>query len=154
MKITSPAFGHEGSIPPQYTCDGENRHVPLDFDAVPAEAKSLVLIAEDIDVPVEIEPSGIFDHWVVFNIPPKTPGAKEVDAVMPGTYGANSAGQTAYIGPCPPEGEHRYYFRLYALDTQLALKKGVKKPEILEAMEGHVIAKAELMGRYERQSKS
>lgn len=154
MKITSPAFGHDGRIPPQYTCDGENKHVPLDFEAVPAEAKSLVLIMEDPDAPKDAAPSGIFDHWIVFNIPPKTTGAKEIDAVMPGTYGTNSAGQSAYTGPCPPDGEHRYFFRLYALDTQLALKKGAVKPEVLEAMEGHVIAKAELVGRYSREPKA
>jgi Raf kinase inhibitor-like YbhB/YbcL family protein len=150
MKITSNAFPHDGAIPPEFTCDGANKIPPLTFEAVPAEAKSLVLVVEDPDVPKGMVPGDVFDHFVVFNIPPKTEGMKEVDTVLPGTYGENSAGQSAYTGPCPPDREHRYFFKLFALDTQLALKKGSKKKEVLEAMEGHVIAKAELVGRYNR----
>ncbi|HEU0080588.1 MAG TPA: YbhB/YbcL family Raf kinase inhibitor-like protein [Candidatus Paceibacterota bacterium] len=155
MNITSPAFVPGGSIPPQYTCDatdGVGSHVPLDFQGVPAEAKSLVLIMEDPDVPRDRMPEGVFDHWVVFNIPPKTAGVKEkeIESALPGTYGNNSAGQAAYAGPCPPDRQHRYFFRLYALDTQLALKKGATKKEVQEAMEGHIVAEAELVGVYER----
>ncbi len=153
MKLTSPAFGPGEPIPSVYTCDGANKLPPLSFEGVPAEAKSLALVADDPDVPKDLMPEGVFDHLVVFNIPPKTEGVKDVDTVVPGTYGNNGAGQAAYAGPCPPDREHRYFFRLYALDTQLALKKGATKKELLEAMEGHVIAKAELMGTYERQKK-
>ncbi|HEY9481164.1 MAG TPA: YbhB/YbcL family Raf kinase inhibitor-like protein [Candidatus Paceibacterota bacterium] len=153
MKLTSIAFEAGGKIPPQYTCDGDNKMMPLSFDGVPAEAKSLALTIDDPDVPKDRVPSGVFDHLVVFNIPPKTEGVKETDTTVPGTYGNNGAGQPAYAGPCPPDREHRYFFRLYALDTQLALKKGATKEELLADMEGHVIAKAELMGTYERQQK-
>lgn len=150
MNITSPVFTDSGSIPSKYTCDGSNTPPPLDFEGVPAEAKSLVLIMDDPDVPWEVLPEGVFDHWVVYNIPPKTGGFKETDTILPGTYGVNSIGQTAYTGPCPPDGAHRYFFRLYALDIQLALKKGASKTEVLAAIEGYVIAQAELMGTYER----
>lgn len=157
MKIISTAFEQGGLIPADYTCDRPgNKMPPLTFDAVPAEAKSLALIVEDPDAPADKAPNGLFDHLIAFNIPPKTVGVKEVDATVPGTYGTNSAGQTAYMQPCPPADdarEHRYFFRLYALDTQLALKKGASKADVLSAMEGHVIAKAELMGRYAREQK-
>ncbi|MDE1875124.1 MAG: YbhB/YbcL family Raf kinase inhibitor-like protein [Patescibacteria group bacterium] len=149
MKLSSPAFAAGGSIPSVYTCDGANSHPPLVFDGVPAEAKSLVLIMDDPDVPKDLVPSGVYDHWVVFNIPPKTTGVAE-GSESPGTLGANGAGQPAYTGPCPPDREHRYFFRLYALDTQLALKKGATKDEVLAAIDGHVISKAELMAKYAR----
>ncbi len=150
MKITSTAFPENGEIPSQFTCDGSNKQVPLTFEAVPSEAKSLALIIDDPDVPKDKFPSGVFDHLVAFNIPPKSTGVKETDERIPGTYGSNSSGQSAYTGPCPPDKEHRYFFKLFALDTQLALKKGATKAELLEAMEGHVIATAELVGRYNR----
>ena len=162
MKISSIAFEDGGLIPAEYTCDGANKNPPLTFEAVPAEAKSLVLIMEDRDDPKDLVPSGVFDHWVVFNISPKVPGVAPLTGMAAaggdvagqtaalGSLGSNTAGQVAYTGPCPPDREHRYFFALYALDTQLALKKGVTKTEVLGAMEGHVIAKAELMGRYNR----
>jgi Raf kinase inhibitor-like YbhB/YbcL family protein len=147
-------------IPAEFTCDGANKNPPLNFEAVSPDAKSLVLIMEDPDVPRDMMPSGVFDHWVVFNISPKVTGvaahtgmSAAVDGVEGkalGTLGANSAGPAVYTGPCPPDREHRYFFRLYALDTQLALKKGAKKEEVLSSMEGHVLAKAELMGKYNR----
>jgi Raf kinase inhibitor-like YbhB/YbcL family protein len=149
MKLTSAAFAPGGAIPEQYTCDGANSHPPLAFEDVPAEAKSLALIMDDSDVPRDRIPSGVFDHWVVFNIPPKTEGITEGGQV-PGTPGKNGREQDAYTGPCPPDKEHRYFFRLYALDTQLALKKGATKQDVLSAIEGHVIAQAELMGTYNR----
>jgi len=149
MKLSSQAFGPGESIPSQYTCDGANTHPPLSFEAVPPEAKSLALIMDDPDVPKDLMPEGVFDHWVVFNIPPKTAGVAEGSEIQ-GTYGSNSSGQQAYAGPCPPDREHRYFFRLYALDTQLALKKGASKHDVLSAIEGHIIGQAELMGRYER----
>jgi Raf kinase inhibitor-like YbhB/YbcL family protein len=150
MKISSDSFEHGGIIPQKYTCDGDNAHPPLTFDGVPGEAKSLVLIMDDPDVPKDRIPSGVFDHWVVFNIPPRSHGVRETESAIEGTYGQNSREQNAYTGPCPPDREHRYFFKLYALDTQLALKKGAKKADVLEAIEGHVIAKAELMGKYNR----
>jgi Raf kinase inhibitor-like YbhB/YbcL family protein len=107
---------------------------------------------DDPDVPAEVRPERNFDHWVLFDIPPATLGISEGGSI--GTKGANGRGAPAYAGPCPPPqyapSEHRYFFRLYALDTMLNLPEGATKQQVLEAMEGHVIAQAELMGRYER----
>lgn len=149
MKLTSIAFAHDGLIPQFFTCDGKNTHPPLAFHEVPAETQTLALIMDDPDVPRDRIPDGVFDHWVVFNIPPKTTGVSE-NGELPGTYGVNTAGKNAYAGPCPPDREHRYFFRLYALDTHIALTKGATKKELLEAMDGHIIAEAELMARYNR----
>src|SRR4051812_48295460 len=112
MKLTSAAFSEGGTIPPQYSCDGANKHPPLSFEGVPAETKSLALTMDDPDVPKSLMPSGVFDHWVVFNIPPKTTGVSEIDESLAGTYGSNGRGNQAYTGPCPPDREHRYFFRL------------------------------------------
>ena len=149
MRLTSPAFVQNGLIPTEYTCDGGNMNPPLIFENVPKEAASLVLIMDDPDVPKEIRPSGIFDHWVVFNIPSDTRGVA-ADSILPGTNGMNSAGTATYVGPCPPGGEHRYVFKLYALDTLLELPQGALKTQIEDAMECHVIDEAELIGRYVR----
>lgn len=161
MKITSTAFENGGVIPAEYTCDGVNKNPPLSFEAVPPTAKSLVLIMEDPDVPKDRIPSGTFDHWIVYNISPKTTGVVahtgmaaaggDVSGGGPlGTVGTNSGGHPGYTGPCPPEGEHRYFFRLHALDTQIALKKGAKKAEVIDAMEGHIKATTEIMGKYKK----
>lgn len=149
MNITSPAFADGNSIPSKYTCDGENARIPLEFVDIPSNAKSLVLICDDPDIPQFVKDKfGIekYDHWVVFNIPPET---KQFDGNV-GVLGKNSAGNAAYTGPCPPDKEHRYFFYLYALDRMLDLKKGVTKQEVLSAMKDHVIAQAQLVGRYER----
>lgn len=149
MKITSPVFAHNETIPTEYTCDGRNVGPPLVFDNVPEGTRSLALIMDDPDVPTDRRPSGVFDHWVVFNMPPDTSGI-DVNEIPPGIHGANSAGRSVYTGPCPPDREHRYFFRLYALDDMLALDQGATKEEVLEAMQGHILAEAELMGRYDR----
>jgi Raf kinase inhibitor-like YbhB/YbcL family protein len=149
MKIESPVFAHDQSIPGEYTCDGLGVHPPLIFVDVPAETRSLVLIVDDPDVPTSIKTDGIFDHWVMFNIDPIIT-ALDADELVIGTSGANSAGALGYMGPCPPNGEHRYFFRLYALDTTLDLPEGSTKEKITTAMEGHVLAEAALMGRYDR----
>jgi Raf kinase inhibitor-like YbhB/YbcL family protein len=149
MKLTSPAFAENGAIPPTHTCDGSNQSPPLIFTGIPPEAKSLVLIMDDSDVPKDLLPSGVFDHWIVFNIPPDTAGVG-ANETLRGIHGANSAGQAKYTGPCPPDREHRYFFRLYALDAELELPKGASKAEVLKAMVGHILTNAQLMGRYNR----
>ena len=120
MKISSTAFEHEGKIPLKYSCDGENVSTPLDIADVPEGAKTLVLIMDDPDIPDFVKQKfGIekYDHWVFFNIDPKTTQMKEGE--QPGTPGKNSAGEAKYTGPCPPDREHRYFFKLFALDNEL-----------------------------------
>lgn len=154
LGLKSPAFENGGRIPAKYTCDGDRAmNPPLQFFGVPEGAKSLALIMDDPDVPKQLRPDGMFDHWVVFNIPPTAAGIAEDEAV-PGTQGVNGAGSNAYTGPCPPPqyepSEHRYFFRLYALDAELPLREGAAKQEALRAMEGHVMEQAELIGKYKR----
>ena len=144
MKLTSTAFQNNAPIPSDYTCDGSDLSPPLTISDVPSNTKSLVLISDDPDAPV-----GIWDHWVVFNIPLST---KEIakGTEPEGTAGKNSWGRTGYGGPCPPSGTHRYFFKLYALDTMLNLPEGATKKDIEGAMQGHIVAKTELMGTYKR----
>lgn len=155
LSLTSPAFQHNASIPSQFTCDAENVSPPLSISGVPKGAKSLALLMDDPDIPkVFKEQRGIdsFDHWTLFNIPPDT--SEIAQGGSAGTRGANSAGKNEYTGPCPPReyepSEHRYFFRLYALDSLLSLGTGATKQEVLAAMEGHVLEQAELMGKYKR----
>lgn len=148
MQLTSPAFDHGATIPSRYTCDGENMSPPLLIEDVPPEAGALVLVMDDPDVPASAGVS-VWDHWVVYNIPPETRDLPEGQN-PPGMRGKNTRGVFAYGGPCPPDREHRYFFRLYALDAYLTLSEGATKAEVERAMQGHVLAQAELMGRYER----
>jgi len=153
LTLKSSAFENGQVIPPKYTCDGDNVNPPLAIGDVPEEAKSLALIVDDPDVPKQLKPDGVFDHWTLFNIAPATREISENGSA--GTAGATGSGKSAYTGPCPPPqyepSEHRYFFRLYALDGELALPAGASKKEVLAAMEGHVIGQAELVGRYKRQ---
>ena len=149
MKLTSSAFKHEGKIPAKYTCDGDNIAPPLTISDVPPDAKSLVLIMDDPDVPKEFREDGMWDHWVVFNIPPGLSGIKEGEE-PDGTHGVGTGGNTNYFGPCPPDREHRYFFKLYALSTKLDLPEKATKQDVEKAMEGNIVAQTELMGRYER----
>ena len=160
LSLTSPAFSGGGTIPSKFTCDGDRSvSPPLLISGVPEGAKSLALIMDDPDVPKILHADGVFDHWVLFNIPPET---KEIPEGLPaqaggsaGTVGANGAGKNAYTGPCPPPqyepSEHRYIFTLYALDTELPLTEGASKSEVLSAMQGHVISEVQLVGKYKRQ---
>lgn len=150
MKILSTAFEHNGSLPALYTCDGQDISPPLSFSGVPVEAKSLALLMDDPDVPKSIRPDGMWDHWVVWNISPTTQSIKEGEEPQ-GVVGKNTSGQQNYGGPCPPDREHRYFFKLYALDTMLDLSAGSSKTEVEHAMKGHIIAMAELIGTYNRQ---
>lgn len=143
MHIESPAFEANQSIPKKFTCDGEDLSPPLNIQNVPKDTKSLVLIVEDPDAP-----RGTFVHWLAWNIDPSSSQLSEGAAVP--SQGRNDFGELDYRGPCPPKGEHRYFFKLYALDTKLELPSGSNKKELEEVMEGHVIGKAELMGLYQR----
>ncbi|MEK7156632.1 MAG: YbhB/YbcL family Raf kinase inhibitor-like protein [Patescibacteria group bacterium] len=151
--LTSSAFTDNASIPPQFTCDGDRSVSPaLSITGVPEGTKSLALIMDDPDVPKALHADGVFDHWVLFNIPADTREIPEGGSV--GVAGANGAGKNAYTGPCPPPqyepSEHRYIFKLYALDSELALQAGASKADVEKAMEGHIIAETRLTGRYKR----
>ena len=152
MKITSPAFTEGGKIPSKFTCEGEDINPELQFSDVPSSAKTLVLILDDPDVPEFVRKDRMYDHWVVFNIPPATNKIPE-NSQPSGIPGKNTSGGLDYVGPCPPDREHRYFFKLYALDHELALPKGATKKEVEKAMEGRIIAEAQLMGRYEKHKK-
>ncbi len=147
MQITSPVFQEGESIPRKYTCEGVETSFPLNFSGIPSEAKSLALIMDDSDVPKNLRADGMWVHWVVYGIDPKTTEVKEGTPSL-GTQGVNTGGKNGYQGPCPPDREHRYFIKLYALDMTPDLKEGATKEELLKAMEGHIIAQAELMGRY------
>ena len=152
MKLTSSAFSEGQKIPSKYTCEGEGVSPPLEISHVPKEAKSLVLIVDDPDVPAFVRKEQMYDHWVVFNIPPTTTAIPE-DSQPEGIPGRNTGGELSYFGPCPPDREHRYFFKLYALDTSLGLPEGATKKEVEAAMQGHILAKTELMGVYEKHKK-
>ncbi len=142
MKITSSAFQEGGNIPSKFTCDGSDTSPPLQITGVPAEAKSLVLIADDPDAP-----SGLFTHWLIWNIPPQTNSIAEGGAPK-GVQGTNDFGKSGYRGPCPPPGTHRYSFKIFALDRELELRSSAKRSQVDATMKGHVIAQGELVGRY------
>ena len=144
MKITSSAFQEGGNIPSKFSCDGANTSPPLQIADVPPEAKSLVLIVDDPDAP-----SGLFTHWIVWNISPQTNSIGEGSASK-GVQGTSDFGKSGYGGPCPPSGMHRYYFKVFAVDRQLDLASGAKRGQLDAAIKGHVIAQGELMGRYSR----
>jgi len=148
IQLTSSVFEHEGLIPSKYTCDGENINPPFSISGVPEEAQSLVLIMDDPDA---VKPAGhVWDHWTVFNIPTSVTEITEGEE-PDGVEGITSSGALKYGGPCPPDGEHRYFFKLYALDTELDLVEGITKTEVEQAMEGHILTEAVLIGRYNRQ---
>jgi len=153
MKLTSPVFEENGSIPAQYTCDGDRAlSPPLYITDVPENAQSLVLIMDDPDVPAEVMPEKLFTHWVLFDIPPDTEGIPE--GMQAGHLCMNTVGDASYTGPCPPPNydpsEHRYFFKLFALDTMLNLPAGSSREHVEDAMDGHVIERIELVGRYSR----
>ncbi|MFZ0564961.1 MAG: YbhB/YbcL family Raf kinase inhibitor-like protein, partial [Chlamydiales bacterium] len=139
MQLKSPVFEKGSTIPRKYTCQGIDVSPPLEIADVPAEAKSLALIMDDPDVPESVRKDGMWVHWVVYNIEPSIKGIEEGTQSL-GTFGKNTGNQNRYMGPCPPDREHRYFFKLYALDTSLSLGSGATKEELLKAMEGHIIA--------------
>lgn len=139
IKVFSSAFESNGTIPKKYTCNGKNINPPLEFQGIPEEAESLVLILDDPDAPMKT-----FTHWIVWNIGPV---AKIEEDSIPGIEGMNDFRKIGYGGPCPPSGTHRYFFRIYALDKQLELKEGASRKELESEMIGHIIAEGELMGK-------
>ena len=143
IPTTSPSFQAGGDIPTKFTCNGTNVSPELQISSVPNEAKSVVLIVDDPDAP-----RGLFTHWIVWNIDPKTTRVAENSAPTAAVQGTNDFGKRNYGGPCPPSGMHRYFFKIFALDTKLELKPGARRVEIDAAMRGHVLAQGELMARY------
>ncbi len=150
MEITSLSFKHEDMIPAKYTCDGQNISPQLAWNGAPEGTKSFALICDDPDAP-----AGTWVHWVIFDIPANVNSfpekvAKQEEIAGLGKNGKNTSQRYGYDGPCPPSGTHRYFFKLYALDTMLNLNAGLSKEELLKAMKGHVMAEAQVMGRYKR----
>jgi Raf kinase inhibitor-like YbhB/YbcL family protein len=150
IQLTSDAFSDGSMIPKRFTCDGEDLSPPLSWSGLPTETESLTLICDDPDAPV-----GTWDHWVLFNIPALANGLPEnvpAKATLDdgGVHGNNSWGRLGYGGPCPPGGTHRYFFKLYALDIALNLKTGATKSQVANAMEGHILDRGQLMGKYKR----
>ena len=149
MKIQSTAFKEGENIPSKFTCDGENISPELSWDDFPDNTKTFAMVVDDPDAP-----GGTFVHWVLYNIPSDTTNLLEgtTSKNLPdrAKQGVNHFGDNEYGGPCPPSGTHRYYFKLYALDDEVQLKEGVSKRDLLKAMEGHILAEGQLMGKYER----
>jgi Raf kinase inhibitor-like YbhB/YbcL family protein len=151
LKVTSTAFKEGEMIPKKFTCDDRDISPPLAWSEGPAGTKSFVLICDDPDAPV-----GTWVHWVLFNMPATTRElpenvAPEKTLAFGEKHGKNSWSKFGYGGPCPPSGTHRYFFKIYALDTSLNLAPGVIKAEVEKAMQGHIVAQGQLMGRYKRQ---
>lgn len=140
--IKSDVFESNKLIPFKYTCDGEDVNPPLKIEGIPEGTKSLVLIVDDPDAPM-----GTWDHWIVWNVPPTD---KIEENTVPGVEGMNDFRKHSYGGPCPPSGTHRYFFKVYALDTKLTLNPNSRKKDVEKAMKDHVLAKGELVGLYRR----
>jgi len=145
LKLSSPAFKHNESIPSKYTCDGADVNPPLMIENVPSGTKSLALIVDDPDAP-----AGTWVHWVVWNMGPSTIEIKENSIPSGALQGFNDFRKTDYGGPCPPSGTHRYFFKLYTLDMMLSLDPKTKKADLERAMKGHILAQCELIGLYKR----
>ena len=143
MKVMSQAFTHGGKIPDKYTMYGENRIPPIHFEDVPAKARSLALVVEDPDAT-----RGTFNHWLLFNMDPKIKDIKEDCVPVMATQGKNDFGEVQYDGPKPPSGEHRYFFKAFALDTVMPLSRGTTREALEREMKGHILDSAELMGKY------
>lgn len=151
IALTSSAFMDGSDIPTKYTCDGEDVSPPLEWSNLPEGTKSIALIVDDPDAP-----GRTFVHWVLYAISPDAGGLPEgvpaVDITPEGAkHGRSGFGRNGYGGPCPPSGSHRYFFKLYALDSELGLEAGADKSDLLQAMAGHILAQGQLMGRYQRQ---
>jgi hypothetical protein len=145
MKVSSPEFMNNGMIPKKFSCQGQDINPELEFSGVPDSTKSLALIMDDPDAP-----TGTWVHWVLFNIPNDTRMIAEDSVPEDAVQGLNSWPKNSYGGPCPPSGTHRYFFKLYALDSILGLDEGATKADVEQAMQGHIIEKAELIGLYKK----
>jgi hypothetical protein len=152
LRIASPAFGEGGAIPAMFTCEGVDRSPALSISGAPPGTKSFALIVDDPDAPDPEAPRKTYVHWVLYNIPPATTGLDEgiapTDLPLGTLQGRNDSKRTGYVGPCPPIGQHRYFFKLYALDKVLSDLKEPTKDTLLSAMKAHVIGEAQLMGTY------
>jgi Raf kinase inhibitor-like YbhB/YbcL family protein len=148
LKLTSPVFENNGTLPPRYTCDGENINPPLTIKNVPRGAKSLALILDDQDAP-----RGSYVHWIVWNIDPETKDIKEDSVPGDAVEGTNDFKRRNYGGPCPPTRAHRYVFKLYALDIRLNLETRSTKAVLEKAMKGHILAQAQLLTSYKKVGK-
>ena len=157
LNLSSSAFAANASIPSKYTCEGANISPPLAWSGAPATAKSFALIVEDPDAPDPAKPTRVVTHWVAYNIPGTTPGLSENASKkgMPAgsAQGLNEGNKPAYMGPCPPIGSHRYFFKLYALDTVLTGLKTPKKADLQQAMQTHVVDSTQLIGTYQKTKK-
>jgi len=142
MRITSDAFTDGAKIPEQYTMYGQNRIPPIHLEGIPDKARSLALILDDPDAP-----AGTFNHWLLFNMDPRTHDIKEDCVPVMATQGRNDFGEVEYGGPKPPSGEHRYFFRAFALDTVLPLARGVRRTDLEKEMQDHILDSATLMGK-------
>jgi Raf kinase inhibitor-like YbhB/YbcL family protein len=142
LKILSPVFTDHGPMPVKYSCKGENINPPLHIRDLPQDAVSLAIVVEDPDAP-----SGVFDHWVVWNIPPMD---EIPEKLTKGVQGNNSKNKPGYTGPCPPSGTHRYAFKVYALDALLELPVGTNKKNLLDNMKDHILAAGELVGIFSK----
>lgn len=152
MKLTSTAFAPGGEIPARYTCEGQDVSPPLTWRDAPATTQSVALIVDDPDAPDPAAPKMTWVHWVQYNLPPAGELAEAVRTLPPGTLlGLNDWKRTGYGGPCPPIGQHRYFFKAYALDTALPDLHRPTKAQLEQAMQGHVLAQAELIGTYQKQ---
>ena len=145
LKITSPAFQNNGNIPGKYTCDGGDINPALVIENCPSGAKSLALICDDPDAPM-----GTWVHWVLWNIPPNVKEIKENTVPQGAVEGMNDFRKHSYGGPCPPSGTHRYFFKVYALDTVLTISPNSNKADLEKAMKGHILAQGQLIGLYKR----
>ena len=154
LSLTSPVFTHDGAIPKNYTCQGKDISPALSWRDLPKGTKSLALIVDDPDAPDPAAPKRVYVHWVLYNLPATATGLPE--AVAPSALptgareGKNDWKRTGYGGPCPPIGRHRYFHKLYALDTVLPDLKQPTKAQLEKAMEGHVLEKVELLGTYQK----
>lgn len=146
MKISSPAFANIEMIPKLYTCQGQDISPPLEFHNIPEDAESLVLIMDDPDAPI-----GTWDHWILFNIPPNITTIEKDSVPEMASQGMNSWPKNSYGGPCPPQGTHRYFFKLYALDRMLELDDTATKKDVEAAMSGHIIEKTQMIGLYRKE---
>lgn len=154
LTLTSTAFANGGGIPPAYTCDGDDVSPPLSWSGIPAETRSLALVVDDPDAPDPAAPKRTWVHWVLYNLPPDANGlpmaVKHGDLPRGTQEGLNDWKRKGYGGPCPPIGRHRYFHKLYALNTILSELRNPTKSDLEKAMQGHVIQEAQLLGLYER----
>jgi Raf kinase inhibitor-like YbhB/YbcL family protein len=154
IKLTSSAFAHEGEIPTKYTCEGDDVSVPLAWEGAPPATKTFALIVDDPDAPDPAAPKTVWVHWVLYDIPAETASLAEAIKSAPAGArdGLNDWKRTGWGGPCPPIGRHRYFHKLYALDTTLGDLGQPTKADLLEAMKGHILAEGQLIGTYQKKS--